>query len=263
MLFTTKNQFSKCIYLNADGQYIAHYQGLLLRSVFQPIFSRSDLVVGVEALARISTQDNTNIRPSHFFHSDAINPIDKLNVERLCCAIHLRNYAVSPYRQCRLFLNVLPAASELLAMSDINTGLLITRLKDLHIEHKQLVMELIEIDSENESMLKQATQRLADNGFAIAIDDFGTYASTPERVNLIAPKIIKFDRSLLLQYMRGDTLPLLDGIALAKQHSANTVIEGIETQAQLDAMRELDIDMFQGFFLATPESIVPSIQIAV
>ncbi|MDE1348228.1 hypothetical protein [Vibrio aestuarianus] len=63
MLFTTKNQFSKCISLNADGQYIAHYQGLLLRSVFQPIFSRSDLVVGVEALARISTQDNTNIRP--------------------------------------------------------------------------------------------------------------------------------------------------------------------------------------------------------
>ncbi|WP_274676203.1 EAL domain-containing protein [Vibrio aestuarianus] len=74
---------------------------------------------------------------------------------------------------------------------------------------------------------------------------------------------MKFDRSLLLQYMRGDTLPLLDGIALAKQNSANTVIEGIETQAQLDAMRELDIDMFQGFFLATPESIVPSIQIAV
>ena len=56
---------------------------------------------------------------------------------------------------------------------------------------------------------------------------------------------------------------LMDGITLAKQNGSNTVIEGIETQAQLEAMQKLDIDMFQGYFLAMPEAIVPAIKMAI
>ncbi|NAX45282.1 MULTISPECIES: EAL domain-containing protein [unclassified Vibrio] len=263
MLLTNKTQFSKCMSLDSDGQFIAHYQHLVLRSVFQPIFSRDNRIVGVEALVRITANGSTTIRPDCFFHSDTINPIDKLNVERLSRVIHIRNYALSEYRQCQLFLNLLPVAGELFAISDINKALLCDRLKELHIEHNQLVMELIEIDSENESKLQCATQSLVANGFKIAIDDFGTQASTPQRVNLVTPDIIKFDRSLLLKYMQGDCDPLMDGITLAKQNGSNTVVEGIETQAQLEAMQKLDIDMFQGYFLAMPEAIVPAIKMAI
>lgn len=47
-------------------------------------------------------------------------------------------------------------------------------------------------------MLQMATEKLVANGFQIAIDDFGCKASTPERVAMLRPNIIKLDRQLLL-----------------------------------------------------------------
>lgn len=63
------------------------------------------------------------------------------------------------------------------------------------------MMELVEIESGDEGMLQMATEKLVANGFQIAIDDFGCKASTPERVAMLRPNIIKLDRQLLLDFM--------------------------------------------------------------
>ena len=221
MVLTDKQQFLDCIHYDEGGEYYARYNGLTLRSVFQPIFDKQHQVVGAEALVRIFTQHHTQIRPDLFFHSETFADDDKLNVERLSRAIHIRN-----------------------------------------IPHHRVVMELVEIESGDEGMLQMATEKLVANGFQIAIDDFGCKASTPERVAMLRPNIIKLDRQLLLDFMAGDCCGLLAGVQLAQKTGAHTVVEGIETAEQLAAMQKLDINMYQGYYLALPEGIAQTAKVA-
>lgn len=255
MLLSTQQQFQACISTCEDGQFIAHYKSFTLRSVYQPIFNSSSQVIGVEALVRITRDNKNQIRPDLFFHSDTYLMEDKINVERLSRVIHIRNFAQSQYKHLRLFLNLLPSVGEYFAVQDMKTSLLHQRLNDLDISTSQLVMEVVELDACNETSLKYAMKNLEKNGFNIAIDDYGTRASTKERVTTIKPSIIKIDRSLMLSYMLGNQEPLLNAIQLAKDIHSKVVVEGIESQEQLDAMLLLNIDMFQGYFLAMPEPI--------
>ncbi|MGL4829688.1 MAG: EAL domain-containing protein [Vibrio sp.] len=262
MVLNDKQQFLDCIHYDEDGEYFARYNNLTLRSVFQPIFDKQHQIVGAEALVRIFTQQHSQVRPDLFFHSDTFSDTDKLNVERLSRAIHVRNFSLSPYRETRLFLNVLPVAGEQFAYCDISSTLLATRLAELNIPHHRVVMELVEVESGNEEMLQVATEKLVANGFQIAIDDFGCKASTPARVAMLRPNIIKLDRQLLLDFMAGDCCGLLTGLQLANHTGASTVVEGIETAEQLAAMQKLGIHMYQGYYLALPEGIAQSTKVA-
>ncbi|MGY5537954.1 EAL domain-containing protein [Vibrio brasiliensis] len=252
MILSTKQQFVDCLSINENSQYVGTYKDLKLNSVFQPIFDRQDKVIGVEALVRIQREGHGCVRPDLFFHSDQTDFDDKINVERLSRVIHIRNFARSKYRHLQLFLNVLPSAGEYLAIESIDSCLLNQRLRALELSSSQIVMEVIELVASSEENLRRAMGKLAENNFTIAVDDYGINASNQKRVEALRPGIIKIDRTLMLSYMDGDKNGLLSSIKLAKKLNAKTVIEGIETQEQLDAMRQLEIDMFQGYFLAMP-----------
>lgn len=257
MFLTSREDFVHCLRKTSDGQFIAKYKDLSLSSVFQPIFKQELIPVGVEALVRIKLNSGDMIRPDLFFSSSDVSEVDKINVERLSRVIHLRNFAQSKYRHFQLFLNVLPAAGEHLAIEDLHNGLFASRLNELSISHSQMVMEIVELTAKNEQILCDAITHLDENGFRVAIDDYGVNASNRQRVELLKPHIVKMDRSLLLDFMQGSRDGLLSGIELARKIGASIVAEGIETQEQLTAMRNLNIDMFQGYFLATPESALP------
>lgn len=252
MILTSKSQFQHCLETTDEHQFIANYNGLTLSSVYQPIFDIDESIFGVEALVRIKDANGNPIRPDHFFCSDTFCYEDKINVERLSRVIHLRNFAQSDFRHKQLFLNVLPIAGERLATEDLKNGLLASRIQHLGLKNSQIVMELIELDCENLRYLETAMEKLNQNGFNVAIDDFGVNASTEARVLQVKPHILKMDRSLLVQYCSGDHAPLLSALQLAKRIGAQTVIEGIETAQQLNAMRALNIDLYQGFHLAMP-----------
>ncbi|MEL7292648.1 MAG: EAL domain-containing protein [Pseudomonadota bacterium] len=255
MILSTQQQFVDCLALNEQSQYLANYQSLTLNSVFQPIYDVKKRMIGLEALVRIHHKEQGAIRPDLFFHSDLYSFEDKMNVERLSRVIHIRNFARSKFRHLKLFLNVLPSTGEYLALQNIDTSLLAKRIKALNLDNSQFVMEVVELDAPDKSKLEQAMKKLAQSGFSVAIDDYGVQASNRERVEQLRPSIVKLDRSLMLAYVNGDQFPLLSGLQLAKKVKAQTVVEGIETLQQLEAMHQLKIDMFQGYFLATPEPL--------
>ena len=250
-----REQSSFLQYLSVDkqGQYTAEYNGLTLQSVYQPIFTRDYVIVAVEALVRITTPDNFNIRPDLFFTSPQYSDGDKINVERLCRAIHIRNFANSNYSSLSLFLNMLPLIGEEFIDNDFQYANFFSKLEDLEIKHSQIVMELLETPVDDEARLCAITQKYLRNGMRVAIDDFGTGASTKHRVDIVQPSIIKLDRGLLERYMNGFRDPLIYALDVAKQVNAQTVIEGIETAEQWVCMKELPIDFYQGFYLARPQ----------
>ncbi|MCL9776611.1 EAL domain-containing protein [Vibrio methylphosphonaticus] len=260
MLLTDKHQFTQRIKIDHTGCYVATYKDLILKSVFQPIFCQAGKIIGMEALVRLYGQDNQPIPPNLFFQNKEVPLSDQLNVDRLSRVIHIRNFSMSEYRERLLFLNFLPISSERLAAEGLQSSLLMSRLKALQIDCKRVVVELVELTAFSPKTLASATKHLSEAEFLIAIDDFGCKESNPERVASIRPNILKFDRQLLLDYIAGKQAPLIDGIALAKENGAKTVIEGIETDEQLAKMRSLDFDFYQGFHLAVPTTLEPRLR---
>ncbi|MCK6263908.1 EAL domain-containing protein [Vibrio sp. ZSDE26] len=255
MILTTRKQFQSLISLNENGEYIARYSNWRIHSVFQPIFGRSHKIVGVEALVRITTLEGKSVRPDLFFSSTEISIKDKINLDKLSRVIHIRNFAISEYKKLKLFLNILPSVSEYFALHDVNNCLLSNRLNELNIDRSQVIMEIVELNANNEYLFLEAIKKLSTSGYSIAIDDFGACASTMERVKSLQPNIVKLDRELLLEHMSGQTNRLLEGIKLARSIGAKVIVEGIETQQHYDSMIKLNLDMYQGFYLGTPEAI--------
>ncbi len=249
------SQLVGCISKQIDGQYIASCEDLTLRSVFQPIYTKDLTIIGLEALVRITDSNGLMIRPDLFFQPGVVPAGKQLDVERLSRLIHVKNFAQSRYYTKQLFLNVMPKAAEM-ALKDLSYSHLLQQVIDqCGLKTEQIVMELVELDANDESMLYKATKQLSNSGFKLAIDDYGVNASTIERVKCVAPDVIKMDRSLLLQYESGDFSALLSALLLAKDLCSKTVIEGIETEHQLNLMKKLGFDMYQGYLLALPQTL--------
>ncbi|SON53379.1 EAL domain-containing protein [Vibrio tapetis] len=254
MIFSSRSDFSNRCRIHEDTKlHYAHYKDWLLDSVFQPIFDQSNDVIGYEALLRITCAINGNpIPPSDIFALDSISNEDKINVDQLSQAVHIRNFAQTEQSHLKLFLNTLPISNEHRVNALKNNSLLLTRLNELDLKPDQLVQEIIESESTDDIALSIAVRELKDNGFHVAIDDFGSLSSNLQRVALIKPNVLKIDRGLLLAYMSGDKQPLYDTLLLGNSLHAPTVIEGIETSEQLEEMAKLNIEFYQGFYLAKP-----------
>ncbi|HZT14985.1 MAG TPA: EAL domain-containing protein [Gaiellaceae bacterium] len=110
-----------------------------------------------------------------------------------------------------------------------------------------------------ESVLLDATETAranlaaaSDLGVELAIDDFGVGHSWIGNLQELAPNVLKIDRSFMVDAAGGDS-PLLRGLlALARELGLKVVVEGIENEEQLTAVRRLHCDAGQGFHLARP-----------
>ncbi|WP_300181084.1 EAL domain-containing protein [uncultured Aliivibrio sp.] len=255
MLLVTQEQFQTYLFLDDDGSYYSKYDGYLLQSVFQPIFNIQQTIIGYEALLRIYDHDMQPIRPDLFFKDTTRTVKQILNIERLSRIIHIRNFSLFSQRSTQLFLNILPESAihfHTNKIQNLNTSLLESRIQELGLSPQFVTLELLELHYHDKDKLLAAIEDIKSYGFNIAIDDFGSEASSEERVSLLRPNILKIDRSLLLKYENGNTEPIMSAIALARNQKALIVIEGVETAKQYEDMKLLGIDYFQGFLLGKP-----------
>ncbi|WP_433293566.1 putative bifunctional diguanylate cyclase/phosphodiesterase [Actinoplanes sp. CA-030573] len=91
-------------------------------------------------------------------------------------------------------------------------------------------------------------------GVGLSIDDFGTGYSSLSLLQRLPVDELKIDRSFM-----GHASPTVEDVAviravveLARTLRLRTVIEGVETAAQLTAMRRLGCDLGQGYHLGRP-----------
>lgn len=97
---------------------------------------------------------------------------------------------------------------------------------------------------------------LSDMGVRLALDDFGTGYSSLSYLQAFPFDILKIDRSFVRNATtRPRDLALLQTInRLGHNLGLNTLVEGIETQAQADLVTAIGCDLAQGFHLARPMS---------
>ena len=110
---------------------------------------------------------------------------------------------------------------------------------------------------EEPDQVRKLMEELGELGVRIALDDFGTGYSSLSYLHRFPLHALKIDRSFVSPLgsdVPGNSLTVLRAIhALGTALGLEIVAEGIETPAQLQALRELGCEYGQGYLLGRPQ----------
>lgn len=118
----------------------------------------------------------------------------------------------------------------------------------------QVELEITEsVVMDDPKLVINALERLKENDFTIAIDDFGTGFSSLSYLQQLPIDRIKVDREFIKDIGEGGNGIIAETVInLSQKLGKETVAEGIETQYQLDYIKNLNCDIAQGYFHAKP-----------
>lgn len=132
---------------------------------------------------------------------------------------------------------------------------LLSELAEHGVFAHQVLVEIVEQSSiEMPSRVAQTIRRLRRSGVLIAVDDVGEGFSNHRMLLALRPELLKLDRFIVDgiatdRHRRAIASSLLH---LAEGFNGRLVAEGVETLDQLVTLRELGIELFQGYLLARP-----------
>lgn len=157
-------------------------------------------------------------------------------------------------REALLFLNISPTSLLHPDHSFGATGLLAEHYK---ISRHDIVLEITEQEAvSNYQLFKKAVDHYRNEGFRIAIDDFGAGYGGLKMLSVLEPDFVKIDRHFFRDPQKSSiNYTLIDSIATACHRIGIDVIaEGIETANDLQVCREIGIELVQGYLLARPSA---------
>lgn len=105
-------------------------------------------------------------------------------------------------------------------------------------------------------MAERSLQALAQLGAGVVLDDFGTGHSSLQHLRRFPVAGLKIDGSFVagLGADEGDTAIVAAVVSLAAALKIDAVAEGVETERQAAALRELGCPLAQGFLFGTPDA---------
>ncbi|MBJ7538712.1 putative bifunctional diguanylate cyclase/phosphodiesterase [Marinomonas transparens] len=152
----------------------------------------------------------------------------------------------------------IPVAINLSPYNLLDPGLLnftLQLLDELRISPNMLEIELIE--SSTNITIEQIAPRLSkfkEAGIKLAIDDFGTGMSSLSYISSLNVDTIKIDRSFITEINIDPKKQIIVAAALtlANSFGNQTIAEGIENQAQLEMLKQMNCLYGQGYYFARP-----------
>jgi len=200
--------------------------------------------LGYEALTR--GPESSSLRGPDRLFAQAKEVGLTFELDCLCRQVAFAHASCIPHGK-KLFLNCLPAS-----IGDPNLrgdGLLAT-LEKHHLAPEDLVLEISERESiENFAIFREVRDSYRELGVQIAVDDAGAGYASLEAIMEIAPDYLKADMTLVRGVdndpPRREVLSGLSGVA--SRIGAAVIAEGVETEEELRAARELGIRYGQGY----------------
>jgi len=238
--------------LDVHGDEVrANFIGLQLRSAFQPIVDlQRNAPLGYEALLRAFNHNGKPVSPPEAFRQAEV--AERLvKFDRLCRTLHTLNFLNMGTGSGMLFLNVHP---ELLVAVNVH-GKVFERVLHQHdVPTNEVVIEINESAVSGEKQLAEAIANYRERGYKVAIDDFGKEHSNLERLWTISPEFVKLDGSIIQQAEVNSRLQriLPKLVEIIRELGAEVVVEGIETQSQLELARHAGVHLVQGYLIGRP-----------
>lgn len=118
----------------------------------------------------------------------------------------------------------------------------------------RMVIEITEQREINDDALATINMRRSQDGFMLAIDDYGSGYSNTNSLLRYMPQVIKLDRLLITGIERNAKKQFFVNsiISFARDNDMKTLAEGVETEAELKVLIRLGVDMIQGYYTARP-----------
>jgi EAL domain-containing protein (putative c-di-GMP-specific phosphodiesterase class I)/CheY-like chemotaxis protein len=215
----------------------------LLGVALQPIVDLATRTpVAFEALARFSSEP---IRSPPLWFAEAAEAGRLLELELAAVGAAFARLPELP-EETQLSVNVSPST----AASDAFCALLPRGRAS-----ERIIVEITEhapIDDYDD--LAPRLQRLRRRGVRLAVDDAGAGFASLRHILQLTPDIIKTDMTLTrrIETDRAERALTRALISFAAEMDATIVAEGIQSESELDALRELGVEYGQGFHLGRP-----------
>ncbi len=215
---------------------------------FQPIVDvAGNVIAGYEVLARQRGTDGQLESLGHLFENDLLPSRDLLALDR-----HIRTQAIKhlpELPQGFVSLNISPNWID--RLTAWSTTPLLNLLDREQVDPALVVLEITEQKGTIES-LKRVVQRYRQEGYRVAIDDFGAGNSHMHRIMELEPDILKLDMKLFKNAANGGQHhDLVRSVSrLAEKTGCQVICEGVETVQEFGFGLELGAAWMQGFLFS-------------
>ena len=108
--------------------------------------------------------------------------------------------------------------------------------------------------TENEDKLIEVVTRLRELGFEVEMDDFGSGYSSLNMLSSMPIDVLKMDMKFIqnIEYSEKDLKLVKLVLDIAKYLNLKVVAEGVETETQLNILKESRCDLIQGYYFSRP-----------
>ena len=135
------------------------------------------------------------------------------------------------------------------------TDHLIETVNNYSIDHSMLNFEITEtVDAGDYEILTRVVSDLKKSGFILSMDDYGTGYSNVGAIFSLDFDIVKIDKSILWNSENDDhgRIILEDTIRMISDLGLKILVEGVETDSQMQKLQSLNVDYFQGYYFSRP-----------
>jgi diguanylate cyclase (GGDEF)-like protein len=210
-------------------------------------------IVGVEALLRWQHRERGWISPDKFIplaeETGMIVSIGDWVIREACR--QMRAWESGPLKHLRVAVNVS-------VQQFSRDGFVDTVLRSLWqqgVKPQHLELEITESSLMRDvDTTRAALQRLGAAGVSLSIDDFGTGYSSLGYLRQFPVDALKIDRSFVNDLpVNSDAVAICAAIlAMARELKLIVIAEGVETDAQLEFLRDHGCDQAQGYLISRP-----------
>ena len=267
-LYRAKEQGKNSYKVFHSGMNIQSYRNFVLQNdlrkaveknelsiVYQPrIDIESGKVTSAEALLRWNHPSWGLIQPSEFIpiaeETGQVVELGNWVLQEVCRQNKAwQNAGLTPIRIAINF-----SSQQFLQKDLIET--ISQTLKETGISSDMLEIEITESAIfKNERIMRQILNSLKNSGVYLSMDDFGMGYSSLNYLRQFPVDAIKIDRSFIqdLSHKTQESKAIVSAIvALAHGLKMSVIAEGIETEDQLNSLRELKCEEFQGYLFSPP-----------
>jgi EAL domain-containing protein (putative c-di-GMP-specific phosphodiesterase class I) len=219
---------------------------------YQPKINRQGQLAGVEALVRWDHSTRGLLMPDSFLplveETALMNPLTEW----------VLGHAAAQAAQWRANGLTVPIAVDVSPRTLLDAkfvDLVETALTANGLPGTSLTVEITETAIvEDPDGARKVIQRLRDRGIGVSIDDFGTGFTSLAHLKVLPVSEIKIDRSFVQGLLANGADHSIVAYTIRLAHDLNipVVAEGVETDAELDELRSLGCDQFQGYLIARP-----------
>jgi EAL domain-containing protein (putative c-di-GMP-specific phosphodiesterase class I) len=223
----------------------------LIVAFYQPQFDiPTGRIVSTEALARWDRPGVGLVPPNVFIplaeETGLINDLGDHMVRTACTAAAGWNAAGLP-------VEVAVNVSGIQLRDPLFPERVLDTVNSVDLDPSLLIIEVTESTAVLDvSVVADRLDWLRSVGVTISVDDFGTGHSSVEQILGLRATELKIDQSLVQDESHSAHTLLAAVVSFARDKGLRVVAEGIETESQLQRVRDLKCDRAQGYLLGRP-----------